>query len=158
MDKKQGHRDISIHTPHAGSDLPTSIFGVTAVTFQSTLPMRGATHIRCIFQIICKFQSTLPMRGATSWKMLYVADRVFQSTLPMRGATCYGVGVHHFDFDFNPHSPCGERLHNYAGALPCFLFQSTLPMRGATKTYPQLSELIDNFNPHSPCGERLPSC
>ena len=58
--------------------------------------------------------------------------------------------------NFNPHSPCGERLA-YTYATPSLiwtLFQSTLPLRGATRI-PRLSgQMIGDFNPHSPCGER----
>ena len=35
--------EISIHAPHAGSDLLTGIVAGIATKFQSTLPMRGAT-------------------------------------------------------------------------------------------------------------------
>ena len=34
---------ISIHTPHAGSDMGTSIAPNKITIFQSTLPMRGVT-------------------------------------------------------------------------------------------------------------------
>jgi len=78
--------------------------------------------------------------------------------------------------DFNPRSPCGERLrpHRFRSALEAF--QSTLPVRGATGSSPNCSFIqfisihapragsdagkfdIDltmlYFNPRSPCGER----
>ena len=57
--------EISIHTPHAGSDSPNSFFLFLQNSFQSTLPMRGATG----------------------------------------SAFCSGIIHQHF----NPHSPCGER-------------------------------------------------
>ena len=79
--------------------------------------------------------------------------KAFQSTLPVRGATRAGPGpapgqaisIHapragsDFIFriispslsDFNPRSPCGERL----GVQPS-------------------NTTIQNFNPRSPCGER----
>ena len=37
---------ISIHTPHAGSDLSDTVTSSSGTEFQSTLPMRGATHPR----------------------------------------------------------------------------------------------------------------
>ena len=124
---------ISIHTPHAGSDqmqsLPldakinfnphspcgerlfTSLSVVSSSLFQSTLPMRGATHSeRFIVFITSKFQSTLPMRGATLISLIFLmTQNLFQSTLPMRGATYKEVYIY-----------------------DVFKFQSTLPMRGAT--------------------------
>ena len=61
---------ISIHTPHAGSDLVIIIFIPIVQRFQSTLPMRGATYSSSIYVRFNKiFQSTLPMRGATGGNM-----------------------------------------------------------------------------------------
>ncbi len=57
---------------------------------------------------------------------------LFQSTLPVRGATRYSLEPQAAQRDFNPRSPCGERLprsHNGKGIEE---FQSTLPVRGAT--------------------------
>ena len=56
---------ISIHTPHAGSDLLRLFNGSFINGFQSTLPMRGATSHSLISMYSQVFQSTLPMRGAT---------------------------------------------------------------------------------------------
>ena len=100
---------ISIHAPHAGSDVARLAYGYLFLYFnprspcgerpingdgdynmpgfQSTLPMRGATKGSWKSARTWRFQSTLPMRGATeSLKQEYVRGR-FQSTLPMRGAT-----------------------------------------------------------------------
>ena len=37
--------------------------------------------------------------------------------------------------NFNPHSPCGERLTTSRNGSPISEFQSTLPLRGATALY-----------------------
>ena len=79
---------ISIHTPHAGSDLAGCYPGLCPQLFQSTLPMRGAT---CWHRTNC------------------VRTYIFQSTLPMRGATRPDTPQTAHERDFNPHSPCGER-------------------------------------------------
>ena len=57
---------ISIHTPHAGSDIFSGGFLFILFVFQSTLPMRGVTDVfsRNVYQRFV-FQSTLPMRGVT---------------------------------------------------------------------------------------------
>ncbi|GEM_PF-3580493 len=67
-------------------------------SFQSTLPMRGATgQLSDETAEGWRFQSTLPMRGATSVRSVSGSPVIFQSTLPMRGATrtamCNGVDV-----------------------------------------------------------------
>ena len=41
MRKKQTHMQISIHTPHAGSDEKHLVIVPCKSEFQSTLPMRG---------------------------------------------------------------------------------------------------------------------
>ena len=102
---------ISIHAPRAGSDVcagrlsglrrhfnPRSPCGERLFivfpyhlmpSFQSTLPVRGATcqpprHPRGA----SRFQSTLPVRGATVLQTREETVRIiFQSTLPVRGAT-----------------------------------------------------------------------
>ena len=56
---------ISIHAPHARSDLMDSSFVSIPAAFQSTLLMRGATAMRCMMAYATEFQSTLLMRGAT---------------------------------------------------------------------------------------------
>ena len=82
-------------------------------------------------------------------------------------------------YNFNPHSPCGERqdaafeaegigisIHTpLAGSdvasmvMPSAAreFQSTLPLRGATRVPGLLPVRWSHFNPHSPCGERQKS-
>ena len=78
--------------------------------------------------------------------------------------------------DFNPRSPCGERLGRETNSPESTLFQSTLPVWGATLTDVPSALAVDisihaprvgsdqssftkrarerNFNPRSPCGER----
>ena len=100
---------ISIHAPHTGSDTPAhrsaarpadfnprSPYGErpspscprrAAPSFQSTLPIRGATDGGPPVRASFVFQSTLPIRGATSFPACCVTGNQFQSTLPIRGAT-----------------------------------------------------------------------
>ena len=80
--------------------------------FQSTLPVWGATLLLGgVFLCSMRFQSTLPVWGATDSLLLCWAGSRFQSTLPVWGATCL-VGLHFRKLfvNFNPRSPCGERL------------------------------------------------
>ena len=60
---------ISIHAPREGSDEDDACHAVGAETFQSTLPVRGATTPDlCVCHSKAIFQSTLPVRGATSFQ------------------------------------------------------------------------------------------
>ena len=56
------------------------------------------------------FQSTLPVWGATAAGLTTAELAEFQSTLPVWGATSRPARVLYSPGDFNPRSPCGERL------------------------------------------------
>ena len=122
---------ISIHTPREGSDSTVKDSSSISVTFQSTLPARGATRALRQTQKASAFQSTLPARGATRLGKNVKRRTVFQSTLPARGATL--------------------KLQCQAER---WIFQSTLPARGATVGRDGGGESAKYFNPHSPRGER----
>ena len=81
------NRCISIHAPHARSDVMFSDITALMALFQSTLLMRGATHDTVTTQRRKIFQSTLLMRGATAMTAINAVSALFQSTLLMRGAT-----------------------------------------------------------------------
>ena len=173
---------ISIHTPHAGSDVSARDFPVHSQKFQSTLPMRGATrsYISCV-SCDFYFNPHSPCGERPLDHRENIPHVRFQSTLPMRGATAFFSGFHILHFYFNPHSPCGERRQAFHSTFNVFhisihtphagsdsmtpaaimdfsRFQSTLPMRGATKSLRSFSPVRLYFNPHSPCGERHHAC
>ena len=145
---------ISIHAPHAGSDhtgmlcalgpgdfnprspcgerLGGSAGSTLSFRFQSTLPMRGATCFRMSSRTEYSFQSTLPMRGATERSQHIEHDEGISIHAPHAGSDpALGCGQPLFR-DFNPRSPCGERLDPCLPGIVKQKFQSTLPMRGAT--------------------------
>ena len=100
----------------------------------------------------------------------------FQFTLPVWGATRPFPLENPTFSNFNPRSPCGERLRHIQLLHALLEFQSTLPVWGATNRPKDnvctgiisihaprvgsdihsgiLFTLYDNFNPRSPCGER----
>ena len=51
---------------------------------------------------------------------------------------------------FNPRSPCGERLGSYAKSAACLRFQSTLPVWGATGAAHGASTLDQEISIHAP--------
>ena len=63
--QKETQQTVSIHAPHAGSDMLLDIDDLLAKVFQSTPPMRGATDNDLATESDWWFQSTPPMRGAT---------------------------------------------------------------------------------------------
>ena len=102
--------NISIHALLAESDVPASTACRFAGRFQSTLSLRRATIIIRIAPRVLVFQSTLSLRRAT---------RCSESSRQRRP-------------NFNPRSPCGERLANSVADAATIRFQSTLSLRRAT--------------------------
>ena len=66
------------------------------------------------------------------WLVLWATRWLFQSTLPVWGATCFEHENRRWHTNFNPRSPCGERLNYFRMILTDITFQSTLPVWGAT--------------------------
>ena len=98
--------------PHSPcGERPRSIWcTVSSSSFQSTLPMRGATGNGCRFFIGLSISIHTPHAGSDSVALrIMFVDMQFQSTLPMRGATAEDNAYTRAVSNFNPHSPCGER-------------------------------------------------
>ena len=101
------------------------------------------------------FQSTLPVGGATGplCLLLYASDD-FNPRSPWGERRCllqvFAVMPH-----FNPRSPWGERPMIWLAICPNLLFQSTLPVGGATRRNDGFGGAREYFNPRSPWGERL---
>ena len=126
------------------------------MVFQSTLPMRGATRQVQPFFLSIQISIHTPHAGSDLVCTIPIASAaLFQSTLPMRGATMGSrLGVERMT-DFNPHSPCGERLvvcnlDRYRLAISIHTPHAGSDQRGGEKI-----AACYYFNPHSPCGERL---
>ena len=135
--QKQHPTDFNPRTPCGARRAGCAAYGGDGI-FQSTHPLRGATHelfLLCVnIQIsihaplagcdgdcrtacCCwhKFQSTHPLRGATATARATHAVRVvFQSTHPLRGATGAKYSVTTTQENFNPRTPCGVRRESSA--------------------------------------------
>ena len=170
---------ISIHAPRVGSDSCRPGVYVQWVSFQSTLPVWGATQLFEVFPPSSQYFNPRSPCGERPARCAALPRwNVFQSTLPVWGATAaiYAAGVD--TGNFNPRSPCGERPFTDNWLFLLALFQSTLPVWGATRWSdgrngempisihaPRVGsdirdlaniEFLVYFNPRSPCGERLP--
>ena len=86
------------------------------------------------------FQSTLPVRGATAIDGVPYDIFVFQSTLPVRGATAALIALIPCFPDFNPRSPCGERLsvNNTCFIVPIISIHA--PRAGSDSNIAQISD------------------
>ena len=138
--------------------------------------MRGATE-SCLESLRGGiFQSTLPLRGATARSRYERVVNHISIHAPLAGSDNLYAFFAQINLDFNPRSPCGERLLTGEAKADADRFQSTLPLRGATvavleqrvknlisihaplagsdEAHHILSRTYKNFNPRSPCGER----
>ena len=131
--RKDGSNHISIHAPHARSDLMPSCSFRPKIVFQSMLLMRGATRgFQHVGPERGRFQSMLLMRGATRWYRM--EDRRQPDFNPR--SSCEErpsrLTLRVLSANFNPRSSCEERQLQQEISAALTEFQSTLLMRGAT--------------------------
>ena len=167
---------ISIHAPRAGSDVPGRVGGTMNVNFNPRSPC-GERHGRLEWlRAEISFQSTLPVRGATTGLQgLPWHDRDFNPRSPCGERPGYDavvLQIPHFNprspcgerpgvrgnaaasgWNFNPRSPCGERLGS-ANKLGAFFDFNPRSPCGERPEYKHNDSLLIDFNPRSPCGER----
>ena len=105
-----------------------------------------------------KFQSTLPVWGATRVQRIRPETRAISIHAPRVGSDGAGGNPGDESRNFNPRSPCGERLGQAVSSCNTAGFQSTLPVWGATPLPVLARPGRPDFNPRSPCGERQQRC
>ena len=125
------HNFISIHAPLAGCDELRDLQSVTerdfnprtpcgvrpgvapeaiwTEIFQSTHPLRGATHIAVRRILHELFQSTHPLRGATLTIMQGDQYAIISIHAPLAGCDCLPRRSPRRPGNFNPRTPCGVR-------------------------------------------------
>ena len=124
--------------------------------FQSTLPLRGATVHQGEFRIRFLISIHAPLAGSDPCYSGKTRNQKISIHAPLAGSDVNDFRERRIGSDFNPRSPCGERLFdsgnpaarcNFNPRSPCgerpgsggsysndMLFQSTLPLRGATRS------------------------
>ena len=78
---------VSIHAPHAGRDPKPSLASAALWRFNPRAPCGARPPTIRQARSALMFQSTRPMRGATRRDAARWPQYAFQSTRPMRGAT-----------------------------------------------------------------------
>ena len=125
------HQKISIHAPRVGSDV---------------------NHVPAVLALGISIHA--PRVGSDSTVGGHAGSLGISIHAPRVGSDVYKVFNAVSHFDFNPRSPCGERLMAFWSWRYFREFQSTLPVWGATRTVPSVVPSLYDFNPRSPCGER----
>ena len=170
------YRAISIHAPRAGSDAVPLCQSIALYTFQSTLPVRGATWHAELDGQTQDISIHAPRAGSDCPQRLVSVYLPISIHAPRAGSDLREALDMLLSGDFNPRSPCGERQIAKITAVDDSGFQSTLPVRGATAPIltilpyafisihaPRAGSDIGRgaiitrasyFNPRSPCGER----
>ena len=123
--------------------------------FQSTRPVRGATHVAGLFSTPTTVSIHAPRAGRDQhFRLMVLLSRCF-----------------------NPRAPCGARHSAHKSPSPFSQFQSTRPVRGATFSRHDFCATEEvsihapragrdcrlgmrrafsvGFNPRAPCGARL---
>ena len=146
--------EISIHTPHAGSDLQTQENTTKQEDFNPHSPCGERQHRLSLQPGFHIFQSTLPMRGATNIPDFFNDTKLISIHTPHAGSDQASTNLSMYDPDFNPHSPCGERRHRPGKGLSRHRISIHTPHAGSDLILRTKFLLLLDFNPHSPCGER----
>ena len=131
LDAAQNTRHFNPRTP-CGVRLTSIDTHLTNVEFQSTHPLRGATH-----------------PGASGSYNLRISIHA-----PLAGCDAMARVLKFPKNNFNPRTPCGVRLLVDFAISIIQPFQSTHPLRGATRTVCRCGVCVGHFNPRTPCGVR----
>ena len=123
---------ISIHAPREGSDIGRNVTVDSYCHFNPRSP-RGERPVLTA-EILPKisFQSTLPARGATFAQNFENNQTLISIHAPREGSDALIGTMRAVLPNFNPRSPRGERLLSALFLVIQCEFQSTLPARGAT--------------------------
>ena len=146
--------DISIHAPRVGSDPVPRGVGWSGGNFNPRSPCGERPASGKLSIKLLTFQSTLPVWGATCSVLSLFSQEIFQSTLPVWGATgrrppagsSVWISIHAPRVGSDViHGPAVHRLPISIHA----------PRVGSDGFHSLLFSCSNYFNPRSPCGERL---
>ena len=146
---------VSIHAPHAGRDAVRYKSTYRLESFNPRAPCGARQGAKRSTSHCHRFQSTRPMRGATH----YTSCKFYQNSVsihaPRTGRDrCRAAGSVPAS-SFNPRAPCGARQRLPAVSRHPLGFQSTRPVWGATDRGACDCMARQGFNPRAPCGARL---
>ena len=168
---------ISIHAPRAGSDFPRPLSRVWPPYFNPRSPCGERRAVRFAARLTDSFQSTLPVRGATIRIVSGPLIGKISIHAPRAGSDTLTPEATIEPTDFNPRSPCGERRESVPVDKTAEAISIHAPRAGSDDTgIPHASrktnisihapragsdgmphrntKLKCYFNPRSPCGER----
>ncbi len=104
---------ISIHAPLAGSDTPSAASRGTRAHFDPRSPCGERPPTIRLRLRNGLFRSTLPLRGATATVRGIPLTRPISIHAPLAGSDAWIQPDIRIRLDFDPRSPCGERLRKW---------------------------------------------
>ena len=124
---------ISIHAPRAGSDFPRPLSRGWPPYFNPRSPCGERRAVRFAARLTDSFQSTLPVRGATRRpKRTYQRDETISIHAPRAGSDGLRDGADDQRRKFQSTLPVRGATSRRQARRSTSRFQSTLPVRGAT--------------------------
>ena len=124
---------ISIHAPRAGSDHPQPMLPRWCMHFNPRSPCGERRAVRFAARLTDSFQSTLPVRGATRRpKRTYQRDETISIHAPRAGSDGLRDGADDQRRKFQSTLPVRGATSRRQARRSTSRFQSTLPVRGAT--------------------------
>ena len=145
---------ISTHAPRAGSDL-MSLPDISRPTDFNPRSPCGERRDGEQYEHIDFTISTHAPRAGSDLIAVFLSPPCYISThAPRAGSDLMHRMLKMSKNDFNPRSPCGERLSS-DGKAPIQLDFNPRSPCGERRPILQQFGLMHNFNPRSPCGERL---
>ena len=146
---------ISIHAPRVGSDFPKLYLGVELETISIHAPRVGSDDL---FPKISLEMDEISIHAPRVGSDLsnHIIERTSGDFNPRSpcGERLRLIKTPVWLSHFNPRSPCGERPRSPMAPRLSTQFQSTLPVWGATLSRTTRAIWRFYFNPRSPCGER----
>ena len=148
---------ISIHAPCEGSDAKSRYISITNSNFNPRSLWRERLVRVLLLNVIYSFQSTLPVKGATAISVLAGQPLLFQSTLPVKGATSFVNSIVN-RLLISIHAPC-EGSDNNTFVLRIIPFISIhAPCEGSDTNTTIQWKWNYYFNPRSLWRERQQCC
>ena len=146
---------ISIHAPLTGSDDLPRRFQISMLDFNPRSPYGERLKSAILDCPIPTFQSTLPLRGATG-RSIRISDCPSISIhAPLTGSDLFRSLSTMPPSDFNPRSPYGERrVGTEQRSCRTSNFNPRSPYGERPASFARIL-LPHDFNPRSPYGERL---
>ena len=123
--------EISIHAPHAGSDVVHNRFTQPVGDFNPRSPCGERLEGRGSRAFTDQISIHAPHAGSDQSQPNSPYFFAISIHAPHAGSDYLFQKGFGFLFNFNPRSPCGERSITTPVFSLVWIFQSTLPMRGA---------------------------